>query len=50
MLDRYPLEGMHLDEEGFIWGRHIIGRSLISSVRLGKKFLMHISRLWMSWR
>jgi hypothetical protein len=37
MLAKYPLEGMHLDEEGYIWGRHIIGRSLVSSVRLGEK-------------
>lgn len=36
MLAKYRLEGMHLDEEGYIWGRHIIGRSLISSVRLGE--------------
>ncbi len=34
-LSRYPIEGLHLAEDGNLLGRYIIGETLITSVNLG---------------
>jgi hypothetical protein len=34
-LSRYPIEGLHQAEDGSIYGRYIIGETLITSVNLG---------------
>jgi len=34
-LDNYPIEGIHLDTDGKLKGRHIIGETVITSITIG---------------
>jgi hypothetical protein len=36
LLDDYPIEGIHKDEDGTLKGRHIIGEAVITSVLVGQ--------------
>ena len=34
-IKKYPIEGVHQDENGKVWGRHVIGEAVITSVTIG---------------
>ncbi len=36
LLDTYPIEGIHKDENGTLYGRHIIGEAVITTVTVGE--------------